>query len=172
MSAELASLTAVLWPNSGQARAAATRLVSALARIELGNGTWPELLPWLWSLSETANPAHREVALQTIYMLLDTLVVTPSKPGGSIANHIPQLLQLFNKTLNDSESLGVRVWTVRALGKLSEFIEQGENQEIVSLVSLLASSSWTDPSPDQTGSLPIARPRHRQRSVPDPRGSG
>ena len=114
--------------------------MSALARIELANGTWPELLPWLWSLSETPNAAHREVALQTIYMLLDTLVVTPSKPGGSIANHVPQLLELFNKTINDAESLNVRVWTVRALGKLSEFIEQGENTEIVSLATSSAQS--------------------------------
>lgn len=67
-------------------------------------------------------------------MLLDTLVVTPSKPGGSIANHIPQLLDLFHRTLADPESLNVRVWTVRSLGKLSEFIEQGETNEIVRLV--------------------------------------
>lgn len=120
--------------SSGQARAAATRLTSVLARIELQHGTWPELLPWLWNLSATPNAAHREVALQTIFMLLDTLVVTPSKPGGSIANHIPQLLELFSKTLADPESLGVRVWTVRALGKLSEFIEQSETAEIVSLL--------------------------------------
>lgn len=64
-------------------------------------------------------------------MLLDTLVVTPSSPGGSIANHIPQIMELLSKTLADPESLGVRVWSVRALGKLAEFIESGEDAEIV-----------------------------------------
>ncbi|KAK4047505.1 hypothetical protein OIO90_006147 [Microbotryomycetes sp. JL221] len=130
-------LEAVVNEQSGQSRAAATRLISALARIELNNGTWPELLPWLWSLSSASLAAQREVALQTIFMLLDTLVVTPSKPGGSIANHVPQLLELFNRTLADAESLNVRVWTLRALGKLSEFIEQGETAEITAFQSLV-----------------------------------
>ena len=38
---------------------------------------------------------------------------------------------LFRKTLEDAESLSVRVWTIRALGKLSEFIEPDEAPEIV-----------------------------------------
>lgn len=64
-------------------------------------------------------------------MLLDTLVLTPTKPGGGIDTHVPQLLDLFRKTLEDAESLSVRVWTIRALGKLSEFIEPDEAPEIV-----------------------------------------
>ncbi|KAK4049598.1 hypothetical protein OIV83_004096 [Microbotryomycetes sp. JL201] len=130
-------LEAVVAEQSGQSRAAATRLISALARIELGNGTWPELLPWLWSLASAQDSAQREVALQTIFMLLDTLVVTPSKPGGSLRNHVTQLLDLFNRTLADADSLNVRVWTVRSLGKLSEFIEQGETAEISAFQSLV-----------------------------------
>ncbi|KAM0786714.1 hypothetical protein ACM66B_002156 [Microbotryomycetes sp. NB124-2] len=130
-------LEAVVTEQSGQSRAAATRLISALARIELGNGTWPELLPWLWSLASAQAAAQREVALQTVFMLLDTLVVTPSKPGGSLRNHVTQLLDLFNRTLADAESLNVRVWTVRSLGKLSEFIEQGETAEITAFQSLV-----------------------------------
>ncbi|KAI5478132.1 hypothetical protein MNV49_005396 [Pseudohyphozyma bogoriensis] len=130
-------LEAIIAESSGQARTAATRFVSALARLELPNGSWPELLPWLWGLSTSASAAHREVALQTLYMLLDTLVVTEHTPGAGIAGHIPQLLDLFSKTLVDAESLNVRVWTIRALGKLSEFIEQGETAEITAFQSLI-----------------------------------
>lgn len=60
--------------------------MSALARIELENGTWPQLLPWLWSLTASPSAAHREVALQTLYMLLDTLAVTPTSPGAGMNN--------------------------------------------------------------------------------------
>ncbi|KAM0750744.1 ARM repeat-containing protein [Meredithblackwellia eburnea MCA 4105] len=122
--------------SSAQARTAGTRFASTLARIELPNGTWPELLPWLWSLASSTTPSHREVALQTLFMLLDTLVLTPTKPGGGIEGHIPQLLDLFKGTLEDA-SLLVRVWTVRALGKLSEFIEDNETQEIAAFQSLV-----------------------------------
>lgn len=45
------------------------------------------------------------------------------------------MLELFQKLLGD-DSMGVRVWTVRALGKVSEFIEVGEDAEIVSLGAL------------------------------------
>lgn len=116
-----------------QARAAATRLVSALARIELPLGTWPTLLPWLWSLTSSPTSSNREVALQTLYMLLDTLATTQTTPGAGITGNVQELLALFSKTLGDVESLGVRVWTIRALGKLSEYIEVGEDAEIVSV---------------------------------------
>lgn len=116
---------------SNQARAAATRFISALARIELAEGTWPELLPWLWTLAASPAAAHREVALQALYVLLDTIIFSPVSPGGGITGQVPQLLELFRSLLGD-ESVAVRVYTVRALGKLAEFIELGEDREIVS----------------------------------------
>lgn len=69
-------------------------------------------------------------------MLVDTLVVTPVTPGGKIGGQIHGLLELFKKTLGDAESLGVRVWTIRSLGKLAEYIEAGEDAEIVSCIFL------------------------------------
>lgn len=83
-------------------------------------------------MSSSPTSAHREVALQTIFMLLETIAIAPSTPGGSAQSQIPQLLALLTRTLNDPESMGVRVWSIRALGKLSEFLEVGEDAEIVS----------------------------------------
>lgn len=70
-------------------------------------------------------------------MLLDTLAVTPS---ANATSHIPGLLELFKTTLGDAESLGVRVWTIRALGKLAEYIEVGEDAEIVRASFVLRSA--------------------------------
>jgi len=89
-------------------------------------------------MSSSPTSAHREVALQTIFMLLETIAIAPSTPGGSAQSQIPQLLALLTRTLNDPESMGVRVWSIRALGKLSEFLEVGEDAEIVSTFPLLA----------------------------------
>ncbi|GAA5927116.1 uncharacterized protein JCM15063_000459 [Sporobolomyces koalae] len=130
-------LDSLLTETNGQARAAGTRLVSALAKIELDKGVWPELLPWLWQLSSAPTAAHREVALQTIFMLLDTIAIAPSQPGGPAQSQIPQLLQLLTRTLSDPESFNVRVWSIRALGKLSEFLEAGEDAEISAFQALI-----------------------------------
>ncbi|GAA6036695.1 hypothetical protein JCM8097_003433 [Rhodosporidiobolus ruineniae] len=127
----------LLTETNGQARAAATRLVSALAKLELEKGVWPELLPWLWQMSSAPVAAHREVALQAIFMVLDSIAVAPSGPGGGAANQIPALLELFAKTVQDAESLNVRVWTIRALGKLAEFLEAGEDREIAAFQALI-----------------------------------
>ncbi|GAA5874928.1 hypothetical protein JCM1840_007153 [Sporobolomyces johnsonii] len=123
--------------TNSQARAASTRLVSALAKIELSQGVWPELLPWLWQMSSAPTASHREVALQTVFMLLDTIAIAPSQPGGQAQNQIPQLLELLSRTLNDAESLSVRVWSIRALGKLAEFLEAGEDAEIAAFQNLI-----------------------------------
>ncbi|GAA6058985.1 hypothetical protein JCM10212_001695 [Sporobolomyces blumeae] len=127
----------LLTETNSQARAAATRLVSALAKIELQQGVWPELLPWLWQMSSAPTAAHREVSLQTIFMLLDTIAISPSAPGGAAQSQIPQLLELLTRTLADPESLSVRVWSIRALGKLSEFLEAGEDAEIAAFQNLI-----------------------------------
>lgn len=87
-----------------------------------------------------------------------------------MANHVSELLELFSKTLVDAESLGVRVWTVRALGKLSEFIEQGETAEIVSSSMSLWRRLELTFTFRFTGRFPVARSRNRQRSVANPRG--
>lgn len=123
--------------SSQAVRSAAGRLLSALAGIELENGTWPELHPWLWALAASPVSTLREVALQSVFMLTDILVVTPSTPGGSIDGHILALLQLFTTSIADPESLTVRVWTLRALGKLSEYIETGEDAEIAGFQALV-----------------------------------
>lgn len=134
-------------------RNAAARLIASLARLELNAGTWPELLPWLWQLSSSPSAMHREVAMQTLYMLLDTIILgtTVDEPdddadGGiarfashgagtsnaekTIEEHIPQLLQMFRKTIVDPESLAVRVWTVRSIGKVQEYIEAEQHNEV------------------------------------------
>ncbi|GAA5974435.1 hypothetical protein JCM11641_003210 [Rhodosporidiobolus odoratus] len=133
----LPSLPSPFPPYSGQARAAATRLVSAIAKIELEQGVWPELLPWLWQMSSAPTASHREVALQAIFMLIDLVAVAPSTAGGSGVNQIPALMELLAKTLADPESLNVRVWSIRALGKLAEFLEAGEDREIAAFQGLI-----------------------------------
>ncbi|BGP33234.1 hypothetical protein JCM10296v2_005028 [Rhodotorula toruloides] len=127
----------LLTETNSQARAASTRLVSALAKLEVDKGTWPELYPWLWNMASAPAASQREVALQTIFMVLDTISIAPTTAGGNATNQIPALLQLLSKTVGDPESLVVKVWSIKALGKLSEFLEEGEDAEISTVQGLI-----------------------------------
>lgn len=44
---------------------------------------------------------------------------------------LPQLLGLFQKTLNDPENLGIRIITLRALGKIAEYISAEDKDQVV-----------------------------------------
>lgn len=104
------------------------------------------------------------MALQTLYMILDTLATTPLTPGAGITGNVPELLELFRKTLGDHDSMGVRVWTIRSLGKLSEYIEVGEDAEIVSSwVYFQRRSIAAHVVRRCAGCFPISTPFHHSR---------
>lgn len=71
-----------------------------------------------------------QIGLYTLYCILDTIVV------GDFTSQLPQLLELFQRTLNDPENLGIRIITLRALGKIAEYID-GEDKEQVAAVQAL-----------------------------------
>ncbi|POY75272.1 hypothetical protein BMF94_1642 [Rhodotorula taiwanensis] len=129
----------LLTETNSQARTASARLVSTIARFELDKGVWPELLPWMWSMTSSTTVSHREVSLQTTFMLLDSIAIAPTSAGNKPENHIPALLTLLAKTVADPESLTVRTWSVRALGKLAEYVEPGEQYEISALQGMIPS---------------------------------
>lgn len=87
---------------------------------------WPELLGWLWSASSDNDAAVREIGIYTLYCILDTLALS------DFSAQLTQLLQLFQKTLNDPENLGIRIITLRALGKVAEYVAVEDKADVVS----------------------------------------
>lgn len=75
--------------------------------------------------SESPVAAEREISIYTLQAMMDTVVV-------SFAENLPQIYALFAKTLQDPDSLEVRVTTVQALGRVAEYIETDEETSIVS----------------------------------------
>jgi HEAT repeat protein len=92
---------------------------------------WPTLVPQLYTFCESEDVAHREVGVYVLYTLFDVIADSYQ----DIKSHIVPFLQLFSKTLND-QSLLVAVSTVQALGKVSEFIDNGEDALIVIILYL------------------------------------
>lgn len=116
-------------PGSTLVRNAIARVLSEIARKELPAGTWPQLLPFLFQASESPNAAHRQTAIYVFFTVLETFV----EGGASLETYLPQILSVFSKSLQDPESLDVRVTTVRALGKVAENLEADAGADLAAM---------------------------------------
>jgi importin-4 len=52
-----------------------------------------------------------------------------------VQGYLPQIMQVFSKTLNDPESLDVRVTTVRGLGKVGDMLEEDAASDLAAIQS-------------------------------------
>ncbi|KAG0148490.1 hypothetical protein CROQUDRAFT_669862 [Cronartium quercuum f. sp. fusiforme G11] len=111
-------------------RHAIARVVSEVAELELPEHAWPELLGFLIKATDSPACSEREIAVFTLNALMDVVVQ-------SFAEDLPQIYSLFAKTLQDPESLEVRVTTVQALGHVAEYIENDEESSITTFQTLV-----------------------------------
>jgi hypothetical protein len=104
------------------ARHSKARVVAAIAKFDLEDGQWGEL-PGMLQQAATSNIArHREVGVYIIYTLLEASPDT-------FQENISQMLQLFNKTIQDPESVEVRTNTMLALSELVMVLDTDEDVE-------------------------------------------
>lgn len=86
-------------------RHSTARVISSVARIDVPENRWPDLLGFLNEACASTNPSHREVGTYILYALFEVI-------GDYFMNHTEALYQLFNKSIVDPESKKVRVTTV------------------------------------------------------------
>ncbi|EPQ31230.1 uncharacterized protein PFL1_01415 [Pseudozyma flocculosa PF-1] len=112
-------------------RNAIARVISEIAKRELPTGTWPDLLPFLFNAAESSNASHRQVSIFVFYTVLETFV----DGGDVLEQQLPQIMQLFAKSLQDPESIEVRITTVRALGKVAQNLDNDASADLVAMQS-------------------------------------
>ncbi|KAG0067192.1 hypothetical protein BGZ89_006368 [Linnemannia elongata] len=110
-------------------RHSTARVIATVGRIEIPANTWNELLAFLFQCSNGANAGHREVGVYVIYAIFEVT--------DAFADNLRQLLELFNRTIQDPESQIVRITTVQALGKMADFIEEDQKDEIAMFSELV-----------------------------------
>lgn len=93
-------------------RHASARLVSAIGRIDIQDGKWPELSTFCQQASTSPRVTDREVGLYIIYTLFE------SDPD-FFEKRMAEMLRLFSVTIQDPESREVRQTTLLSLGELS-----------------------------------------------------
>ncbi|KAA8897595.1 armadillo-type protein, partial [Sphaerosporella brunnea] len=102
----------------------AARVISAIARIELPDGLWQDLPGILLQAAGSPKSDDREVATYVLYTLLDTL-------EEDMASRWKDFLVVFSRTINDPESMSVRLNTLLALGKMSEILNSEEHPQSI-----------------------------------------
>ena len=87
-------------------RHAISRIIAAIAEVELREKAWPSLLPWL--NQTTTNPAvtSRETGVYVLYSALETIIDSEPTIISSFLSHFATLLQ-------DPESLEIRSTALR-----------------------------------------------------------
>ncbi|KAJ1984508.1 hypothetical protein H4R33_004360 [Dimargaris cristalligena] len=108
-------------------RHALSRVISAIAEVIQDLGKWSELLPFLFQLSRSAQTSERETGIYVLYTLFEVIA------DGELQNTsqaLAELFGLFAQSIRDPESRTVRVTTLQALGKVAEFLEPENTEDV------------------------------------------
>ncbi|GEQ68707.1 hypothetical protein JCM33374_g2375 [Metschnikowia sp. JCM 33374] len=100
-------------------RHSSARVVAAIGDVDLENNQWPDLLPTLVNAVQDNNTQNKEMAVYTLYTLLET-----STPA--LGAHKDDFVALFSGLLNDTSSQDIRVNAVLCLDCLSQFLDEDE----------------------------------------------
>lgn len=100
--------------HSPPVRRASANVVSIVAKYAVPAGEWPDLLPFLFQCSQSAQEDHREVSLILFSSLTETV-------GDTFRPHFSDLQNLLLKCLQDETSSRVRVAALKAVGSFLEF---------------------------------------------------
>lgn len=93
------------------------RVVATIGEIDLEDDQWGELLPALVDKISGAAGSEREMAVYTLYTLLETQIP-------SLVPHVADFLALFATLLVDSSSQDIRINAVMAMDVLLQFIDE------------------------------------------------
>ncbi|KAF9119021.1 hypothetical protein BGW39_000665, partial [Mortierella sp. 14UC] len=110
-------------------RHSTARVIATVGRMEIPANTWNELLTFLFQCSNSATAGHREVGVYVIYAIFEVT--------DAFSDNLRQLLELFSRTIVDADSHVVRITTVQALGKMADFIEEDQKEEIAIFAELV-----------------------------------
>ncbi|XP_038984750.1 probable importin subunit beta-4 isoform X3 [Phoenix dactylifera] len=119
-SVKSALIESITLDPSPPVRRASANVVSVIAKYAVPAGEWPDLLPFLFQCSQSAQEDHREVALILFSSLTETI-------GPTFQSHFADLQPILLKCLQDETSTRVRVAALKAVGSLIEFINDGAN---------------------------------------------
>ncbi|KAL8650442.1 MAG: hypothetical protein Q9210_003821 [Variospora velana] len=111
-------------------RHGAARVITAIAKIDLNNGQWLDLFDTLVQAAGSQNPRHREVGTYVLFTTIEAI-------GEDLTAKVPQLLELFGKTINDPQSAEVKINSMLALSRIAIILDVDEDAASISKIESL-----------------------------------
>lgn len=108
-------------------RHGASRVIAAIAEKDFQNSEWQELFDILLRAGVDANPKPREVSTYILFATIDTA-------GETTMHKFKQILALFSKTINDPQSVEVRINTMLGLSRMAIMIEPENDKELLQAI--------------------------------------
>ena len=103
-------------------RHAASRVLTAIAKIDTANEEWPELIDLLIQAGASDDARSREVGTYILFTALESF-------GDGVMFKFHPMLELFSKTIRDPDSSEVRINTMLALSKMAIVLDT-ENDDV------------------------------------------
>ncbi|KAF2157297.1 ARM repeat-containing protein [Myriangium duriaei CBS 260.36] len=104
------------------ARHSKARVIAAVAKVDLEDGEWADLPGILQQAATSQQARHREVGVYIIYTLLETMPEI-------FQENVGPMLSLFQKTIQDPESVDVRINSMLALSELALVVDTDSDEE-------------------------------------------
>ncbi|KAJ2875032.1 hypothetical protein GGH93_001925 [Coemansia aciculifera] len=126
----VAILKAIVDETNDLTRHGLARVISTIAKSDIPNKKWEDLIQFLYSCCQSATATHREIGVYVLDSLFETITDT-------MGAHLQHLFELFAVLITDPESLTVQVTTLEALGKVAEFIEPEDRVGVTTFQGLV-----------------------------------
>ncbi|KAL8925309.1 MAG: hypothetical protein Q9208_003599 [Pyrenodesmia sp. 3 TL-2023] len=101
-------------------RHGAARVIAAIAKYDLDKGQWPELFDTLVQAAGSRTPTHREVGTYVLFAIIEDI-------SEELAPKIPDLIDLFGRTINDPQSAEVKMNSMLALSRVAIILDSEED---------------------------------------------
>ncbi|KAI4129907.1 MAG: hypothetical protein LQ338_001992 [Usnochroma carphineum] len=111
-------------------RHGAARVITAIAKIDLETGQWPDLFDTLVQAAGSKTPRHREVGTYILFTTIEDI-------GEEMTAKIPQLIELFANTINDPQSAEVKVNSMLALSRIAIILDSEDDAASITKIENL-----------------------------------
>ncbi|KAI4246593.1 MAG: hypothetical protein LQ352_006380, partial [Teloschistes flavicans] len=108
-------------------RHSAARVITAIAKSDLGDGQWPDLFETLVQAATSQSPRHRAVGTYVLFTIIEAF-------GEDMTAKIPQLLQVFGKTIRDTQSAEVKINSMLGVSRIAILLDADEDEAALKTV--------------------------------------
>ncbi|KAF2139409.1 uncharacterized protein K452DRAFT_275699 [Aplosporella prunicola CBS 121167] len=117
-----ALLEATMREEGTLVRHSSARVIAAIAKLDLEEGQWADLPATLQQAAVSGEARHREVSVFMIFTLIETM-------GEMFSENLNELFVLFGQTIQDPDSIEVRVNTMLALSRVAMLLDPDEDAQ-------------------------------------------